>query len=480
MATNDPNDPFNLATGYGFQKPPDEAMIQALLGQMELGNNAKFAQPRLEKQMSQAEALRDREAPKSTHWLSGVAQLGNKAAGIRDVRATEKQQIAGEQALGNSLAAQQKYQMEGDSRAESNALANTRLALSQREEDHERKVEAARLKAAALAKHQSAERANKDVEETDAAQRISTLDGRDLTANYKNGTWVTPDGETLPQDQVYVPGPRKQATAKERAYMRDVGYKSDITEKYMSKDLSYWSKVAQPIRMADGKGVPTELINAAIREGETQGLYDYLNGKEVLGFKIPGSGVSKEEREAILESTRALSDLMANVVNPFIEDSIAGAASDDDVKRMLGAIRIQGGGSGEELMQQTNQLLSRIRTQVREQSSIYANDGDLSSHRQGRDALKHLDDGDKRIAEGRMTPEARIAAEEPAEKEYPEGVTKEAHAEATAMIAAQPEQRARLEAYVEQNPGAQPAWEFALEQLREKEQKISELRQPMQ
>ena len=62
---------------------------------------------------------------------------------------------------------------------------------------------------------------------------------------------------------------------------------------------------------------------------------------------------------------------------------------------------IKGGGSGEELMQQTNQLLSRIRRQIHDQSAIYAKEGDLTSHRQGRDALKHLDAGDVRMDEGR-------------------------------------------------------------------------------
>lgn len=349
------NDPFGLMTEYGYQAPPDEELIRALMAQQQAGNTAQAAQPRLAKQMTQAEALRDKPNPRSTHWLSGLAGLGNKAAGIRDVRATQQQQIQGEQALGNSLAAQQQHAMQRERRQDNNQLAGIGLQQANRGEDIENAQGADRTKASALLKSQQAQRAHElelqrmrqaDVRRTAQAAKGAPGTFRDKEGNQIVGDW-SPDagengkgayvdfntGEVYDRKDTWTYGPLEIEGKEDRSYANNAEYNVQTIYHFMDKDAAEWERITQPFQ-----GVPIKFAEDLLMNGETSGVLQWAEESGIL----PGS----IEREALDYAISEMSRFNLQVVMPYREDTTSGPLSNQDLNEFTKNILVKPGTPG--------------------------------------------------------------------------------------------------------------------------------------
>lgn len=388
MATNDL---YNLAAGYGFQEPPDEEMIRALMGQLRMGNQAEAAQPRLEKQMSRAEALRDRPAPRSTHWLSGLAHLGNKAAGIRDVRATEAEQKSGEGSLANSLAAQQQYQMNAQSRKENSALAKTRLEMDQTktlaaanksEFDQEMayKYWKARQGDGAVAEGPKIDKPPSGVID------LKTGDNRNVYYDKNSGNFLdrvtkeVVDPETFKQY-----GPSSLGTGKERNTMTQAPVLVKNASEFHRMDDAEWDLVAQPMKSIMEDGIPTKLMNDAIATGENSGVFEWMSKQGIFNNTYDDAA-----KDAIRHSIQVYNRLHTVLINPYLEEVNTGPVAKDDAERLLGAINITKGQTGAMMGNNVRTLTGSIMDRTRATTQKGLETGDQEFYWNAREAEKSL------------------------------------------------------------------------------------------
>lgn len=380
-------DPFGLEVGYGFQTPPDEEMIRALMGQMQLGNEAKLAQPRLEKQMGQAEALRDRPAPRSTSWLSGLSQLGNTAAGLRDVRDTKRQQIEGESALANSMAAQQQAEMARGSRQENNALASTRLALANREEDYERDTAAASALAASKSRENSLNRQHELTLQGmknagvvgKGAKRMYTKDGEPFAGTRQGNQVVNENGEVVPQSDIMTFGEVDIPTGAHKDRMNQAPQQLETTYEFMDYTPEQWEKVVRPVGNM-GHGNLTKFMMAT----EKHGFNDFV--EDVSGFKT----MSDEDQAAVRHSYDVLNRIRIQVIMPYREDTTSGALSEKDVQEFTTNIMLGEGISGEHAFDAAQSLFGKNEAFIRQQATKYDQHGDMEAWVYAQPVVKSL------------------------------------------------------------------------------------------
>ena len=367
-------DPMKFLEQYGYQAPPDQAMIEALMAQQGLGNQAQQAQPRLAKQMTQAQALRDKPTPRSTSWLSGLAGLGNQVAGIRDVQDTRKQQVEGEQALGSSLAAMQQAQMQRQSRTDNNALAGTRMAMANREQDQNidaQKAQDKRDHEIELQRMRQAEGRRTAQASKGAPSTFRDKEGNQIVGDWDSrageggkGAYVDFNtGEVHERKDTWTYGPIEIAGKEDRAYANNAEYNVQTLYHFLDKDNDEWERITQPFQ-----GIPVKFAEDLLMSGETSGVLQWAEENGIL----PGS----IEREKLDYGISELSRFNLQVVMPYREDTTSGPLSNQDLNEFTKNILVKPGVPGNLARKAAQDLIGKSELHAQNRLRGWREEGD--------------------------------------------------------------------------------------------------------
>lgn len=395
-------------------------------------NQSALQQSVLERQMLQAEQLRDKEMPQSTHWLSGLVGLGNKAAGLRDVRDTKAEQKSNNASLAKAQAAMQKAEMDRQARGEQNQLAQIGMQQSNRGEDAAAATEAARLKharAAQLAKTKHGydlemAEARKKPAAVGAAERYYTKDGQPFAGHVqKDGSYLATDGTVVPATDVKTFGKSGIKTGNERKMM---GMMPGMLEKsygYMDYQAEDWERVMRPLGMSVGHTTVAKFLNST----EKTGFNEFL--EQAVPSKAKRFLLSDESRAALQESFSTLNDIRTNVIMPYREDNTSGALSDRDVQEFVTNIGFDENMSGEAAYEAAQRLFGKQVSYGRQRLEQYDKHGDEEAWtyaQPGMEVVKAYDERQAAQKGEEATKVEKEAATQAMMEGAPEGVTSDA------------------------------------------------------